>query len=175
MDNTKTIQQAIVEVASKYTGIKEISNNRGWKNKDFEKKMKDIGWRSGQAWCMYFVKLVLIEAYELIGNKALVEWCKKNLNGSVMSSFKKLKSQMTVMSVTEPESGAIGIMQNNGAETGHTFIVERVDDRGDVKAIEGNTDASVGSREGDGVYRRTRYIKSMLENKLKLIAYIKMR
>jgi hypothetical protein len=175
MDNQLTIQQAIVRIASKYTGIKEIPQNRGWKNKDFEKKMKAIGWKAPQSWCMYFVKLVLIEAYEAIGDTKMAEWCHKHLNGGVMSSWRKLKPQMTIVPVTEPEAGLIGFMQNDGKETGHAFVIERVRNLDEIVTIEGNTDASVGLREGDGVYRRTRWTDNMLKNKLKLVGYIRMR
>lgn len=172
---TMTIQEAIAKIACSYVGIKEIPQNKGWKNKDFEKKMRKMGWRAGQAWCMYFVKLVLIEAYELLEDVEMASWCDKHLNGGVLSSFRKLKPQMTVLSEVEPEKGAIGFMQNDGRETGHSFVVERIGSRGEVITIEGNTDASAGRREGDGVYRRTRFTDSMMRSKLKLIAYIRMK
>jgi hypothetical protein len=175
MDNVMTIQEAIIKVSSGYIGIKEISGNKGWKNKDYEKKMKDMGWRSGQSWCMYAVKLVLFEAYTLIGDEKMAQWVKTTLNGGVLSSYAKLKSKGVTHAPTEAKPGMIGIMRNGSSELGHAFIVERINSRGDIVTNEGNTDSGTGVREGDGYYRRTRYTTSMLANKLHLIAYVELR
>lgn len=175
MEENLSINQAIVKVAKGYIGIKEISGNKGWKNKDFEKKMKKMGWTSGQAWCMYFVKLVIHEAYLLIGNDKMAQWA-LTLNGGVLSSFSKMKSKTVVHPPTNPQPGFIGIMQHGTSQLGHTFIVDRLGDvdKMEIKTIEGNTNSG-GVREGDGVYERTRYTDNMMKNKLQLVNYVELR
>lgn len=171
-----TIQEAIVKVANGYIGIKEIPNNKGWKNKpDFERKMKDMGWKVGESWCMYFCKLVVYEAYILIGEEGYAGIIKNTMNGSVLNSLKKLKSCNIAEVVTEPSVGCIGIMQKGSTQLGHAFVIVKIEE-GEPMAyitVEGNTDSSTGTREGDGVYRRTR-VKDFWHThpKMKVINYI---
>jgi len=168
-----SISKKIVEVASRYVGIKEIPQNAGWKDKDFEKKMRDMGWIKGQAWCMYFVKLVLIEAFQELKNDDMVKWCKANLNGGVLSSYRKMKSKWELLGVDNAEEGSIGIMRKGDSELGHVFIVESVNNDV-IKCIEGNTSVA-GSREGDGVYRRTRMLSYMKKSELKIIDFVRVK
>ena len=39
----------VVEIARKYLGQTEISGNKGFNDKLFEKRMKDVGWLPGLA------------------------------------------------------------------------------------------------------------------------------
>lgn len=171
-----TIQEAIVQVASNYIGIKEISGNKGWKNQpEFTRKMKVMGWTSGQSWCMYFVKLVLHEAYLLIEEPAKADWIKSNLTGSVLRSLKKLKSKPEIAIPTlTAEAGCVGFMRKGTSELGHSFIVTNIKHEKikSVVTIEGNTSAATGSREGDGVYKRERSESFMLKSELRLETYV---
>ena len=53
----------IVAIAAKYVGKTEKINNSGFVDPEFEAKMKDVGFVSGQSWCAYFAELVWKEAY----------------------------------------------------------------------------------------------------------------
>jgi len=169
-----TINEAIVKVANSYNGIKEIPHNKGWKNKpEFTREMKEMGWKVGEAWCMYFVKLCVYKAYLELGNEAYAKMVKDNLSGGVLHSLKKMKSMNICFTTATPESGAIGIMQNGDSQLGHAFIIYKIGNEAkqEIKTIEGNTDVSNG-REGDGVYSRTRFQDVMQRNKLKLVTYV---
>lgn len=48
----------IVEVAKSYVGQEEISGNMGFKDFDFNKQMKAVGFYLGAPWCAFFAKLV---------------------------------------------------------------------------------------------------------------------
>lgn len=61
--NVGGLRNTIVEVAKSYVGIKEIGNNEGFENADFQTNMKTVGWRSGSPWCNFFTDLVWKEAY----------------------------------------------------------------------------------------------------------------
>ena len=44
--------KAILTEANNYVGIKEVGDNAGFSDADFEKKMKNIGWVKGRAYCV---------------------------------------------------------------------------------------------------------------------------
>jgi len=162
--------QKILEVASKYIGQKELKNNSGFVDKEFEEKMKKMGWMKGQAWCMYFVKLCIYEAaLELYGEKIATEKV-KGLGGHVLTNWQILGKKYN--KDFSPKAGEIGFMRKPGTTQGHVFIVKSIDNLG-VRTIEGNTN-SVGGREGDGVYEKYRKNASMMNdsNPLKLLGYI---
>ena len=84
---------------------------------------------------------------------------------------------MTVWNNTIPECrcsaipGSIIIWNYDGTDNGHVGIVVKVSGR-IVETIEGNTgDQRRIIREGDGVYRRKRFLDH-LGNKMKLIGYL---
>lgn len=63
------IRNAIVRIARKYIGQREIGANEKFVSSDFETKMKSVGWSKGNAWCNFFADLVWKEAYQEVGNK----------------------------------------------------------------------------------------------------------
>ena len=58
------------------------------------------------------------------------------------------------LAVKEPETGDVFVI-DHGHGLGHVGFVVELDQAGDLVTVEGNTNPG-GSREGDGVYRRTR-------------------
>jgi hypothetical protein len=65
--NISSIRNAIARIAKSYFGQAEVIQDRGFKNTDFEKRMRDIGWRPGSQWCNFFTDLVWKEAYQEVG------------------------------------------------------------------------------------------------------------
>ena len=55
----KTINSEIISTALKYLGEEEILGNLGFKDSEFETKMKSCGWKEKEAWCAYFTTWVL--------------------------------------------------------------------------------------------------------------------
>ena len=55
--------ERIIGIAKGYLGQKEVPGNKGFQDKDFEKKMRQVGFYTGAPWCAFFVKLVYGEAY----------------------------------------------------------------------------------------------------------------
>lgn len=150
--------QRIVEIASKYIGIKEKGNNAGFTNAELEKDMLDIGWQRGWAYCILWTKLVWLKAYqEDIQHYQSIE---TTITPSVSLTLTKLKRLLLVDNDwsygKECIPGSIGLLQW-GAGKGHAFIVESVDDDGTITTLEANTNSG-GSSEGDGIYRRHRKI-----------------
>jgi thiol-disulfide isomerase/thioredoxin len=159
------MSEKVVEIAESYVGQKEIHGNQGFLNKDFEKKMRAVGFYTGAPWCAFFVKLVWKESdterYKLIAGSAL----------QTMRNFVKAEK---IDLVAKPNVGAIAIyrtMKNGKAQTtGHVAVVIEV---GDVTftTVEGNTNAS-GGREGIEVAKKYRSYKFYEPNGLQLMGFI---
>ena len=58
------IAEKITQTAHDYIGQREKPRNSGFINEDFQKKMEEVGWDNGEAWCASFAKLVFLEAYK---------------------------------------------------------------------------------------------------------------
>jgi len=164
------LNEKIVEVASRYIGEKELINNSGFVNKEFEEKMRKMGWVKGQAWCMYFVKLCIYEATKELFDESIAEKRIKQLSGHVLSNWQLLGK--SYKKYTKADKGYIGFMRKPGTTKGHVFIVKKSDALG-VETIEGNTNGR-GSREGDGVYTKYRKTANMIgeTTSLQLLGYI---
>jgi hypothetical protein len=129
--------QKIKRLAELYKGIEEVGNNVSFNNAVFQKMMKDIGWTTGAQWCMYYAKMVYVNA--------LPEFAadfKKNLNGSSQMSFNNVKAgksaHLKAVTTGQAKVGDIVIWVNkSNAATGHAGIVIEVDGN-KFKTIEGN-------------------------------------
>jgi surface antigen len=141
--------------ANKWVGIKEIGFNKAFSNEVFQNMLKNVGWNSGEAWCMYFAKAIHFEVYK--DKPQVQEKIKKILTGSTQQSFKNAQNDKTgtYTTTTSPKVGDIAIWQNKYDKSkGHAGVVEQVN-RDTITTIEGNTgDRSVA--EGDLVAKKQR-------------------
>lgn len=158
-----------LEVAKSYLGQKEIKGNKGFEDKEFEKRMSAVGFKSGFAWCSLFAELCYISAF--VDKKD--ELTKLFSAGAVktMSNFKKSKN----WTFTEkPQAGALVFFQTirDGKKhwTGHVGIVEKVN-KDSFTCIEGNTNGN-GGREGIEVARRIRKYNFNNRNGLVLQGFV---
>lgn len=142
-------------------GVREVGKNAG---PDVEKYQKCVGLSKGSPWCAAFVSWCVMTSKGL--DKA-PKWC----SGSAVSLYQVAGNSKTCVKVTPADAdfkskvkpgmvwsraqdAAAAAAARKGAWCqGHTGIVVKVDDIG-FHTIEGNTNAA-GSREGDGVYRKT--------------------
>lgn len=134
----------IVRQAKFYEDIEEVGTNKSFADETFEKMMKEVGWKSGDAWCMYFVLAVY--------SKVLPKKEKdiRLLTGSTQSAFNKVQLKMIpnfiVVTSGRPKRGDIAIWQNTGNRAfGHTGIVIKTTAKGipqGFTTIEGNTSAN---------------------------------
>jgi len=88
-----SIGERIAKKAEEYLNqnIIEIKENRGWNNDEFERKMRMVGWKTGDEWCAYFVNLVLLETFAEMGLGEHVDMVSK-LNGSSQHNWNILTS-----------------------------------------------------------------------------------
>lgn len=133
----------VIRIASGYIGTKEVPKNAGAQVITF---LNSVGLGAGQPWCMAFVYYCFNVASQ-------------NLN--LQNPLSKTGHCMTqwytaspVLKSQTPRVGSVFIM-SYGDGKGHTGIVTKVNDNNTFEAIEGNTN-SAGSREGEGVWRKTR-------------------
>jgi len=120
-------------------GIEETGANVGFTDRRFEKRMKEIGWKTGDAWCMFYVKLIYLKAHPFHRQKL-----NTLLNGSVSSSYNNVVNDpnKTLTVSDTPVVGAIVFW------TGHAGLVKSVNkSNGTFKTIEGNTSDAVRIKE----------------------------
>jgi hypothetical protein len=134
-------QSMLLEIAAKELGIREKTGNND--GKQVEVYLRSVGLNKGNPWCAAFVCWV----YRQRG------YAQPNSGWSPAlfptSHLVKLGSPGDV----------VGIYFVSLKRIAHVGIIEKIDADW-VYTIEGNTNLS-GSREGDGVYRKVRPLKSI--------------
>lgn len=153
----------IVKIAESYIGQREKPNNSGFVDPKFEKKMKAVGWASGQAWCAYFAELVWKEAGQDVSF----------FSASAFKTYLNYEATGKKGSST-PVPGALVVWRSmkNGVAgwTGHIGVVTEANIAA-FKAIEGNTNA-IGGREGVEVAKKDRSFKWQVNTGLQLVGFI---
>lgn len=164
------IVKSLSEIAAQYIGIKEISGNNGWDDKEFERKMKAMGWRKGLAYCAFFVKLCAFEYYSQFdsGKFSILERLFSPMAVVTYQNFKKAGYAYEI-----PSKNCLvvwqTIMGGEKKQTGHIAVFKDIE-WPDVITIDGNTNLA-GSRDGDGIYQKRRNIKIYKEG-LNFIGFI---
>ena len=156
----------ISDIAKSYLGQKEISVNKGFVNKEFDKKMRSIGFYTGAPWCGFFPLLVYSEAKQSV----------KLLSASSKRIIEKATAAGNWHA--EPVEGAVVVWASfkNGKRlsTGHIGIVTEVKDAVNYTTVEGNT-TDKGGREGIMVALRNRHLtkdKWTVDNGLRLMGFV---
>lgn len=160
--------------AQKFVGIGEFGANKGFTDSVFQSMMKHVGWKGGEAWCMYFAKAVHYETFKNDQDKIM-----RILNGSTQRSWQNVLNDAsgTYRAVTSgrPRKGDIAIWQNSSNRSlGHAGVVIR-SGRDKFVTVEGNTNLA-GSREGDRILEKERpltYGKAIPGSNLVLLGFIR--
>lgn len=167
------INDLILLSATKYIGIKEKPNNYGFYDEEFDKKMELVGFNSGESWCALFAELVWKEAYSQY-NSFMVAILDKLFSDSAVKTFSNFSKSSMFTIGKVPEIGSLVVWQKylNGEKSwqGHIGIFTGMIG-GKMLTIEGNTNDN-GSREGDGVYKKTREINYFNDNGLRLLGFV---
>lgn len=154
----KDLGPEIVAEAKKWLHVREIGNNAGFNDKDFEAGLKAVGWIKGQPWCAYFTKFIYLRVYERY-EPGLVEELKKMLTGHVLTNVKNSKkNQLFPLTQKFVLGGIVGWRVGSGT-SGHCGIGVRLHGTEKIVTIDGNTDGA-GSREGNGIFEKTRTINT---------------
>lgn len=132
---------ALIRIANSQLGVKEQAGNRGPRIAEY---LRIVGLGEGYSWCAGFVSWCVEQTTKQTNHVSALKY-----SAGVLAMWNMNKE----LRVTEPRAGDIFIMQFSQGK-GHTGIIIGVTDT-HITTIEGNTNDG-GSREGDGVYRRTR-------------------
>lgn len=166
-------RRKVANAAADFLNINEIGNNQGWSNKVFQSMMTNVGWKSGEAWCMYFVKAVYLETFPSRADKI-----NEVLTGSTQQTWKNAKQSDVFNVITDglAKAGDIVLWQNtSNTANGHAGIVYRKEGRDSGVVVEGNSNYD-GAREGQGVVKSDRtLIPGVVSGSLKLLGFLRMK
>lgn len=132
----------VLEVARKYIGQTEIYQDKGFDDKQFEQKMKAIGWKVNLPWCAYFIRLVFLEAFEN-EKRQLLKQLISSSSQQTFANFKKNEKNYNWFSTSKNlQAGSIAVWQSQKNQSrGHLAIVESVSNNGFI-SIDGNSGAN---------------------------------
>jgi hypothetical protein len=152
-----TYRAKAASFAKKWVGVNENGFNASFSNDVFQAMMKKVGWKGGDAWCMYFAKAVHYETFPKDADKI-----NKILVGSTQQSWRNVEKDTTntykLITSGKPKLGDIAIWTNaNDTSKGHAGVVIK-SGSDSFTTVEGNTNYA-GSREGDAVLQKERQLK----------------
>jgi hypothetical protein len=164
-------RRRIVLFSEALVGQTEISGNAGFTNQEFQKLIKEVGWSPGDAWCVYFAKLVWYNmAPDWLKAKIL-----RRVTGNTFATWDNLRNDKSFIVSAIPRAGDLVIWQkySNGQPTsdGHAGIVKSLN-LGNFTTIEGNTN-DLGGSEGYIVAEKTRAIDFSNKNGLRILGFIR--
>lgn len=141
--------------------MEKVGKNKGFVNASFEAMMKAVGWQGGQAWCMYYCKLVYMQFFSFDR-----EFIAKYFTGgsqvtpnNIINLNAKGDKRYIFVNTNTPQIGDIFCLENVPKDgMGHVGIITEVFTNTKVKTIEGNTSLK-GVREGDGVFELNRNLE----------------
>lgn len=157
------------QIALKYLGQTEKPGNMGFNDSDFEKRMSDVGFQKGHAWCAYFSELVYKEAFP--DNFKELD---KLFSGSTIQTFRNFRDAAYPIGNVPVVNHLViwqSMKEGKPQPTGHAGIVVSVKSTWEFESIEGNT-AGGGSREGWIVARHERKVLASVANGLKVLGFI---
>lgn len=166
------IGQKIADVAKSYIGQTEIPGNKGFTNKEFQKKMEAVGWKMTYAWCAFFGELVWKEAY----GQSMFATLDKLFSPSALSTYYNFAGHENWPVKQTPAIGACAVYKH-GIDPkkweGHFGIVTAIDVTNKTTTnVEGNTNDK-GGREGYIVSQKVRsYQKTVRPNGLNILGFI---
>ncbi len=177
-------KRTLYDTGMKYVGQEEIRGNLGFKDKMFLSLMQSVDWRKTEAWCMYFVKIVVMEWLKEGG---WTEISPKILNGSTQKSLRNLiafneqTNPGTVVFFHNPNYNTIMFYENRknsstghvGLPKNHELFLNNNTHKITLRTIEGNTtNADSIDREGHIVAINDRLIESGPKSSLILQGFL---
>lgn len=135
--------------ADSQVGVRESGQNRGQQVEEYQ-RVAGLGKGGGFAWCACFVYWSFIQSGTAANRLPEIGKCAAVRN---WASWAKSRGRIK----PKPSRGNL-FYWLNANQTGHIGFCLGPSVLGVFRTIEGNTDGESGSREGDGVYKRTRTI-----------------
>ncbi len=164
----RNVGRRIVRAARKYVGIHEIDGNAGWNNDKFQQKMANVGWKKGEAYCAYFVKMILLQ----IAKGKAYDFFKKTVSANTQITWNNFQTPSEYHEVSQtPRKGSLIIYQGiSNPKQGHVEIYVAKGKNGGYNVITANSAFADGS--GQGVVQKERTATEMQRQGLKILGYI---
>jgi hypothetical protein len=145
-------RRKIKRISKSFQGVEEVGNNQSFSDETLKEMLKDSGWKSGEAWCMYYAKAIYKRALP-----KLADQIQKDLSGSTQGTWNKIKNGDSEIFETvtsgNPRVGDIVIWRRvNDSSKGHAGIVIRPNSSkypNGYTTVEGNTNYDP-SFQGEG-------------------------
>jgi hypothetical protein len=157
---TVSLVKEIIRIAKAEVGVREVGNTNCGERVDQYKAATWLNPKKGWPWCAAFVCWVIREALASSGTKQTKTF-KRPRTASAWDFENWSLAQDSTTWTRKPHQGDImpgDIVIFTFSHIG--IAVSSPDKKGNVKIVEGNTDAA-GSREGGGVYFKTRNISKI--------------
>lgn len=136
-------RERVIELAASQVGVREVGSNQG---KEVEDYLAVTGLGPGYAWCVAFIAWT----YDSVG---------VGIPESAAWSPAWFPQSKVIETVNAKPGDVHGFYYQSKGRIAHGAIHERFSGT-TVITIEGNTN-KLGSREGDGVYRKRRHSRSI--------------
>ena len=164
-------RRKVVKFSEDLEGQTEIAGNMGFNSDGFQSMMEQVGWQPGDAWCVFFVKVVW---YNMAP-----EWLKPKImakvTGSTWSTWQNLSADPSFVVSAIPKVGDMVIwrMYEGGSATddGHAGVVKSLG-MGTFTTIEGNTN-DMGGAEGYIVAEKSHKIDYNNQNGFRIVGFLR--
>jgi len=152
--NDAALSDRVIAAAKSIVGKKEISGNAGFEDPGFQKRMQEVGWKKGEAWCAYTGEEIWKEAFT--SSHPLYQDIDKLFSASAIKTYENFKKSGKFKSGAEPKKGALVIWRHGSSWQGHLGVVIETFYGNRFKTVESNSNTG-GSREGIEVVEKLRF------------------
>ena len=151
------LQESVLKLLHFYLDSEEIPPNQGFKNKDLERKMIDIGWKPGMQWCALFGEMIWTEAYLDVYGRIPEEF-PKLFSANSQQTFKNFIKAGWSTSDDQPTPGCLVVWREDkkGSVAGHVDLCEVTDVYNPATKLPVRMKV-IGGNVSDGVRRKTKY------------------
>lgn len=130
-----SISEVIQNLCSRYLGVREIPENLGFHDLEFQHMIELCGWKVGNAWCALTGELIWKEAYSPWPD--VIDELNKLFSANAQKTYTNFKADPNWETSSEPVIGALVIWAYEGSR-GHLGIVCSISDKA-IITFEGNS------------------------------------
>jgi hypothetical protein len=153
--NDAPLVERVIAAARSIIGKKELSGNAGFQDPGFQKRMAEVGWKKGEAWCAYTGEEIWKEAFRK--DHPLYADIDKLFSASAVTTYENFSKSQKFKTGSEPKRGALVVWRHGSSWQGHLGVVVEVMYGNQFKSVEGNSNTG-GSREGIEVVEKLRQV-----------------
>src|SRR5688572_10748543 len=105
--NDAPLVERVIAAARSIVGKKEISGNAGFQDPEFQKRMMEVGWKKGEAWCAYTGEEIWKEAFTK--DHPLYAELDKLFSAGAVKTYENFKKSDKFETGDKPKLGALVI------------------------------------------------------------------